>query len=76
MQTKTRNDLINILGIRFSATITLTGISVGCKEYADLKDFEARYKKEGRENDYTDIELKYLYVSIKNGLKLLKRMNK
>ena len=73
---KTKHDHINILGIRFSTTISLTGINVGCKHYTDLKDFESRYIQEGKDNNYSDIELKYLCVSIKNGLKLIKEMSK
>ena len=76
MSINTANCYINIIGTKHTTTISLTGIVVGCKNYKNLKDFENRYKQDGKDNCYTDFELEYLYISIKNGLKLIKKLNK
>jgi hypothetical protein len=76
MVIKSPIDLINISGIRFTASISLTGINVGCRHYSDFNDFLNKYKEDGKASGYTDIELKYLKVSIKNALKLIKELTK
>ena len=76
MDFKKNHDLVHILNFKYGITVSLTGITVGCKDYKDLKVFLAKVDKDGKENNYTPLDLKYLKVSVKNAIKYLKNKAK
>lgn len=76
MVTKNNSDLINIAGFKYSITINSGFIIIGCKQYKNYKDFLNNYIKDGTDNDYSEYDLKYLKVTVKNALTYLKNKGK
>ena len=70
------SDYQNLIGFKFSTTVSLTGIIIGCKHYKTYKEFLEKSPVDGRNNGYDDFDMKYLNSVIKNSLIYLKRLKK
>jgi hypothetical protein len=76
MIVKSIKDLVHIIYLKYSITISLTGINIGCKHYKTHKQYKELSPKDGADNNYTDFDMKFLDVTIKNALKYIKKTSK
>ena len=69
---KHKSEDVILHSFRHNITIADSKISIGCKSYKNYKEFLENYLKDGKQNGYSDYDLKYLKSLVKNSLTYLK----